>query len=199
VAVREARLRWQPTPLEDARRPAPTSDVGRPATPAELERPESAVPPEPVPPRSAPTPGRVLEVVDAPLPPVQALTDVLPPVWRVAGSVAGAPPDEPSDAADRPVAVEAPVPLQDNAPPRYPAAARRRGQEGLVVLLVQVDADGGVASVSVATSSGHALLDRAAREAVESWRFEPGRRDGRAEARPLEVPIRFRLTAPQDD
>jgi protein TonB len=67
------------------------------------------------------------------------------------------------------------------------------------VLLVQVDADGGVASVSVATSSGHALLDRAAREAVESWRFEPGRRDGRAEARPLEVPIRFRLTAPQDD
>ncbi|MCX5823464.1 MAG: energy transducer TonB [Deltaproteobacteria bacterium] len=42
-------------------------------------------------------------------------------------------------------------------------------------------------------SAGHEILDRAALEAVSTWRFEPGRREGRAVTMSVEVPVRFVL------
>jgi protein TonB len=78
--------------------------------------------------------------------------------------------------------------------PSYPARARRLGLEGSVVLLVSVGADGAVAKVSIASSSGHEELDRAAAEAVALWRFEPARRDGLAVAYDVRLPVEFRLT-----
>jgi protein TonB len=90
-------------------------------------------------------------------------------------------------------AVLAPVPLADNAPPQYPAAARRAGEEGLVLVRARVLADGSVAEVELAQSSGHAQLDDAALSAVAGWRFQPALRDGRAVAQGIELPIRFRL------
>jgi protein TonB len=50
---------------------------------------------------------------------------------------------------------------------RYPASARLNGLEGRVVLKVVIRADGELADVSVAKSSGHAILDAAAMEAVK--------------------------------
>lgn len=80
-----------------------------------------------------------------------------------------------------------------NAIPEYPAQARRRGWEGRVLLVVRVRADGVAESVRVAQSSGHDILDRAARDAVRRWRFEPARRAGISVAASLEVPVTFRL------
>jgi protein TonB len=80
-----------------------------------------------------------------------------------------------------------------NPAPRYPEMARERGWEGLVVLAVNVAADGRAESVSVSRSSGHRVLDQAALEAVRAWRFEPARRGGLPIAGNALVPIRFRL------
>jgi protein TonB len=75
----------------------------------------------------------------------------------------------------------------------YPQRARRLGIEGTVVLLLRVEADGTVARVEVATSSGHEILDRAAAEAAALWRFAPARRDGTAIAYDIRQPVEFTL------
>lgn len=78
------------------------------------------------------------------------------------------------------------------APP-YPEASRRRGQEGVVVLSVEVLADGSVGHVEVRRSSEHASLDDAALRAVREWVFEPARAGGEPVARWVEIPLRFTL------
>ena len=83
-----------------------------------------------------------------------------------------------------------------NPPPRYPFSARRRGQEGRVVLRVEVDPAGHAADVIVARSSGISVLDKAAADAVRRWRFQPARRGGVPVVGRIEVPILFRLGAP---
>jgi protein TonB len=62
-----------------------------------------------------------------------------------------------------------------------------------VLLEVLVTEEGRVGGLRVAESSGHAALDKAALEAVEDWRFRPGRRGDRAAAMRVLVPVRFRL------
>ncbi|MBM3518536.1 MAG: energy transducer TonB [Alphaproteobacteria bacterium] len=79
-----------------------------------------------------------------------------------------------------------------NTPPRYPEIARRRGIEGVTLLVVEVREDGAAGAVRVARSSGSHLLDRAAEEAVLAWRFRlaPGAQPARGT---IAVPIRFTL------
>lgn len=79
-------------------------------------------------------------------------------------------------------------------PPRYPRPAIQRRFEGVVTLRVLVDAEGRPQSVEVEHSSGHRVLDQAAREQVLArWRFHPAVRDGRAVAAYALVPVAFRL------
>jgi len=80
-----------------------------------------------------------------------------------------------------------------NASPTYPQLARLRGYQGVVVLYVEVLVDGRVGQTSIRRSAGHEILDRAAMETVRTWRFEPGRREGRAVTMSVEVPVRFVL------
>jgi protein TonB len=80
-----------------------------------------------------------------------------------------------------------------NPEPPYPLAARRRRQEGTVLLSVHVTAAGAPRAVTVARSSGFRALDDAAASAVGRWEFEPGRRDGEPIASDVEIPVRFRL------
>jgi len=49
-------------------------------------------------------------------------------------------------------------------------------------------------SVSVAQSSGVAILDDAALAAVRQWRFVPAIRGGTPVQGTAEIPVRFRLT-----
>src|SRR5690606_33673650 len=74
-------------------------------------------------------------------------------------------------------------------PPRYPPNAQRRGQQGTVLLRVQVDANGRPEDIDVIDGSGFRSLDRAAAEAVRRWHFEPARRDGRPVRGTVEVPV----------
>ena len=80
-----------------------------------------------------------------------------------------------------------------NPPPKYPRAARRRGQEGRVVLSVRVSSQGSADTVTIHSSSGHGILDRAAVKAVQRWRFIPAQRNGQAVAMTVRVPVTFKL------
>ncbi|MCA9264424.1 MAG: energy transducer TonB [Planctomycetales bacterium] len=80
-----------------------------------------------------------------------------------------------------------------NAPPIYPAEAVRKRWEGTVLLRLHVTATGEVSRLEVIESSGHAVLDDAAVEAVRHWRGKPSRRRGQPVATVEILPIRFRL------
>ncbi len=83
--------------------------------------------------------------------------------------------------------------LASNRKPDYPPAARLRGQQGLVVLRVEVSAAGAPLSIAVVSTSGHTVLDKAALAAVEQWRFKPAAQAGTPVNGAVEVPIQFRL------
>ncbi|MFN7902708.1 MAG: TonB family protein [Holosporales bacterium] len=81
----------------------------------------------------------------------------------------------------------------NNPAPVYPEQARRRGIEGSVLLSVMVAADGTPQSVTVAQSSGFAMLDNAAKEAVARWTFVSAKRGSVAVDARVMVPVDFRL------
>jgi protein TonB len=62
--------------------------------------------------------------------------------------------------------------------PVYPAISRRMGEEGKLVLRVELDEAGRIDDARVIDSSGYDRLDKAALEAVRSWRCRPSMRDG---------------------
>jgi len=93
-------------------------------------------------------------------------------------------PARPADREARPVA-------QPDIP--YPPAAARSREEGSLILLVQVDANGNATDVTVEKRSGSRDLDRAAQQAVRDWKFEPAIKGGKPTASAVRVPIDFTL------
>jgi len=66
-----------------------------------------------------------------------------------------------------------------NKQPEYPPSAKRLKQQGTVVLALFVGLDGRVGEAKIATSSGFPVLDEAAlKEALRSWRYSPGIKNG---------------------
>lgn len=62
--------------------------------------------------------------------------------------------------------------------PNYPEYSRRSGEEGRLMLQVELDELGHVSETSVVNSSGYSRLDNAALDAVKTWRCRPAVRDG---------------------
>jgi len=81
----------------------------------------------------------------------------------------------------------------NNPAPKYPSVSRRLGEQGLVLLRVQVTADGAAESVELQTGSGSSRLDQAALEAVKKWQFVPARRGEQSVSASVVVPVRFSL------
>jgi len=80
-----------------------------------------------------------------------------------------------------------------NPAPEYPTLARKRGQEGVVMVQVKVNAEGHPIQVDLKKSSGYLLLDESALKAVKRWSFRPAYRLGMAVESTVDVPVRFRL------
>ncbi|ERS89689.1 energy transducer TonB [Halomonas sp. PBN3] len=76
-------------------------------------------------------------------------------------------------------------------PPEYPSRAQRRGLEGYVELAFVIRADGSVdrSSIRVTSARPANVFDKAARQAVSRWRFEPAQGLRRARQR-LEFQLR---------
>jgi protein TonB len=80
-----------------------------------------------------------------------------------------------------------------NPPPDYPRRARRLGLEGEVLVRTRVLPNGKCGELVLGQSSGYALLDQAALEAVRTWRFRPARHGDKEIVSWVEIPVRFRL------
>jgi periplasmic protein TonB len=80
---------------------------------------------------------------------------------------------------------------RENKPPVYPEIAKTRGYEGIVFVTAEILTDGNVGSLNIGKSSGYAVLDAAAIEAVKHWKFEPARKMGKPCPSRVNLPIRF--------
>lgn len=80
-----------------------------------------------------------------------------------------------------------------NPPPKYPNIARRRNQEGVVVLQALIDIAGKVSQLKLFNSSGYPILDKAALKTVHRWRFTPGTIGDKRQPMWVKVPVRFQL------
>ena len=77
--------------------------------------------------------------------------------------------------------------------PAYPKEARKRKEQGLVIVGVSLDAFGHPLRCRVIGSSGFLSLDTAAVKAVNQWVFQPALSGNTAVTSEVEVPIRFEL------
>jgi len=82
---------------------------------------------------------------------------------------------------------------KENSPPAYPELARVRGYEGIVLVSAQILPNGRVGNVKIRKSSGYAILDQSAIQAVKPWKFEPAKKAGNPFTAWVELPIRFIL------
>lgn len=139
--------------------------------------------PKPLPPK-LPEPVKLVPPPPQPQSRPQQLV-VEAPVVSPEEPVAPAPPPEPVIEAS-PNAPAGPVQLTselavtcpDLTPPVYPAQARRLGEQGKVVVYVELNEKGRISAARVETSSGSKRLDEAALAAVKTWRCAPAMRDG---------------------
>ncbi|GAB4361780.1 MAG: hypothetical protein Kow006_32740 [Gammaproteobacteria bacterium] len=77
---------------------------------------------------------------------------------------------------------------------RYPLLARRRGWQGVVRLRFLVRANGEIADVQLAATSGFRLLDRDALKTARELRRLPDHLVWRGgQTLTLELPVRYRL------
>ena len=112
------------------------------------------------------------------------------------GTVAPGPPEgeSPEPYAALPFGAEPPV-LKTRVEPQYPAAARKAGIGGEVVLQVVVERDGTIGGV-FAVQEGPMGMTAAATDAVRRWTYTPARLDGRPIAVFKTVRVRFTPAAP---
>ena len=75
-------------------------------------------------------------------------------------------------------------------PKTYPAIAKTLGQQGTVLLSMQVDENGSITAIEVKESSGFSILDRSALDYVKRHWILPAGAAGRI----FEAPIRYVLT-----
>ena len=77
--------------------------------------------------------------------------------------------------------------------PEYSVEARKAGIEGMVLLAVEVWQDGRAHNIRVLRSVTYGL-DEKAIEAVEKWRFNPGRKDGEPVRTAAQIQVHFKLS-----
>ena len=85
------------------------------------------------------------------------------------------------------------VDYASNPPPIYPRPAVLRNIQGKVLISVNVSERGESLEVKIEQSSGHAILDQAAVEAVQRWRFSPARLGKMAIRSQVKIPIHFKI------
>lgn len=87
--------------------------------------------------------------------------------------------------------IERPTPLFSDSAVEYPLELWDQDVEGSTIVRVLVNREGGVDSVAVVESSGHAGLDSAAVHGARSMEFEPARRAGEPLRVWARVPVHF--------
>lgn len=162
--------------------------IARPA-PEKKEEPKRSPPPKP-------------KLIEKPQPrqivaetPVVAPTDHVapPPPPKVEPASASETPPMPLPVGPVTMSSELAIACPERSAPTYPPYSRRMGEEGTVVLRVELAETGAVVSARVQTSSGHARLDEAALGVVKTWRCTPAMRNGQPVRAVALQPFKFVL------
>jgi protein TonB len=80
---------------------------------------------------------------------------------------------------------------RENPPPGYPEIARQQGYEGVVLVGAEILVNGHVGETLIRKSSGYAVLDQSAIQAVKTWKFEPAKKSGIPYKTWAELPVKF--------
>ena len=104
------------------------------------------------------------------------------------GTAAAPPPPPPPPPKAEPLLPPVPV---ENDRPKYSASARRKGIEGVVVVMFDVLEDGRTANPQIV--SGPEELRETVLKAALEWRFKPARRGGKPVRYRMRQPVTFRL------
>lgn len=76
----------------------------------------------------------------------------------------------------------------------YPRQAVRKKWEGQAIVAAEVLPDGSVGRMGLAKSSGHEILDEAAKSSIKSWKFAyPFEPQGALPPQYVDIPVTFRL------
>ncbi|MGE6332771.1 M56 family metallopeptidase [Stenotrophomonas sp. NPDC077659] len=89
--------------------------------------------------------------------------------------------------------LDAPVQVQNMAPPSYPVGAFEKGQTGVVKLIVAVNEKGVATDVRVESATNPSVFEAASIAAARSWTFKPAMKDGKPVAAKLRIPITFAM------
>jgi protein TonB len=76
--------------------------------------------------------------------------------------------------------------------PAYSEEARAEKLAGIVLVYVEVGADGRAHNIRIAKGLGLGLDEKAA-EAISQWQFKPGTKDGRPVTVAATIEVNFRL------
>ncbi len=148
---------------------------------------------------------RIVKKVKAPVvgkkaPPEPMESPAPPPQETVTDAAESAPEPAESDLPRLAKAHAPPVTIADRAAsivdlpePKYPRSSVRSGEKGIVVLQVEIMADGTAGRVDVVRSSSYRRLDSAAVKAVGKAKFQPAVNNGRTVSSTIKITIRFEL------
>lgn len=139
-----------------------------------------SVPPLPPPPPAPPAPPLPSPPPAPPAPPV-------PPV-PVDPQLPAPPPPPPA-----PTSLPSAPPALRTPPPRYPAAAVEQKVSGMVMLVIDIDAQGHPVDIEVERSEPAGMFDQAAVDAAWQWKFTPEVKTGKPVASRIRVPITFEI------
>jgi protein TonB len=182
VALEKAKEEAKPKGAEKPKEPAKPKETKK-----KLEKPKK---------KETKKPAAVAEKTPAQTPPSVAAK---PSASAMPAKTSPSAPSRAAPAASQSAAIsDAPVRVTNPnyagaCPISYPERARRRNQEGTVVVHALIGPDGRPIEVTVAQSSGHRLLDEAAQDAIANCAFVPQKIGGRAVRAIVEIPIPFKL------
>jgi protein TonB len=154
-------------PLQVALLAAPQSEREQPLPPPVVQQPSITLPDEPV-----------------------LLTIAEPSVTAITVETRPEPAASDTSAVGTPKVVSSVEYIREPAT-KYPPAARALKQRGTVMLRALIDASGHAREVNVHRSSGHRLLDDAARTAVLNALFKPYTENGQSVPVYVFIPIEF--------
>ncbi|MDH4607382.1 energy transducer TonB [Pseudomonas sp. BN102] len=181
----------KPTPARAVASQQPVQTQVRPAKPIRASRPTPVVASKP---RLESPVAWAESAKPRPAEPAKLQSVVTPPSRGEARPVASTP-QAPARPALTEVFSQEPAFLSPPKPPIYPAQARRRNLQGLVLVEVRLDEAGLLREIRLLRSSGVESLDRSALDAVSAWRFRPETLNGQPVPSRVRIPIEFALSA----
>ena len=84
--------------------------------------------------------------------------------------------------------------ISNPKPIPYPSQALTQGWQGKIVIAIEISVDGSIGLYQVMQSTGRQVLDDAATEAVQSWKFHSAvKANGEPIRTCIQIPITFQL------